>query len=80
MWLMIATPIGNMMHLKYLIHPMEEIYYWQPDKIKEEALQGSSSTTTIMVNSRRFPRSNVISLLNGASSIIMAVSSINMTK
>ena len=62
--------------LKPLIHPMEERKYQQS---KEEALQESSSATTSMMNSRRCPRKNATSLLNGASPGIMLTRTINRT-
>ena len=72
--------MGNMVQLKYLIHPTEEKKYQKWEKIKEEALQGSIYTTTSMINPRHCPRKNVMSLLNSKSTRRMAVRSRNTTK
>ena len=76
----IATPIGNVVQLKYLIHPAEEHKSQQPEQSKEEVVQGQSYATTSMINLRPCPRNNITSQLNGASPIRMAVRSRNMTK
>ena len=78
--LRISTPIGNVVQLKYSIHPAEDRKSQQPEKIKEETLQGSSCATTSIMNSIHCPGNNVMILLNGASTIIMVIRSRNMTK
>ena len=68
------------MHMKSLIYPTEEHKSHKLEQSKEGGIHRSSSATTNMMNSRRCPRGNVMVLLNGASPIIMTVSSINITK
>ena len=50
--LIVSTPIGNMVNMKYLIHPSEERKSWKPEQNKEKDIQGSSSATTSIMNSR----------------------------
>ena len=78
MWIRITTPIGNMVQLKSIMHPLNQRKSRKPEQIKEKAIQGSISTTTSMMNSIRFTRNNAMRLLNGASPRIMAVKSLNM--
>ena len=66
--------------MKYLIHPAEERKSRNPEQSKEEALQGSSSATTSMINPRRCPKKNAMSLLNVSSPRVMALSSRISTK
>ena len=78
--IIIATQIGNMVHLKYLINPVEERKSQHLEKSKEEALHGSSSATTSTMNSKLRPRSTVMSVFNGTSILSILVRSRNMTK
>ena len=78
--LRIETPIGNVVQLKHLIHPTEEHKFQQPDKSKEEVLQGSISATTSMMNLRRCLGRNMMIFLNGVSTRRMAVKSRKNTK
>ena len=73
------TPLEPV-QLKYPIHHAEESKYQQPYQMKEEALQGSSYATTIMINLILCPSINMMSLFNNANPRRMVGRSRNTTK